>query len=115
MKSNAHSLRRERPIAQSNCRHSRPMRYPGRSSCDTTPSELGVIDLVTQHDKAAHQEFSGHRRFGFGLIPTMEQALVKTFQVRVLASRRLASLAQEKAEQPRAGFADAAHAVRLGR
>jgi hypothetical protein len=91
------------------------MRYPGRSSCDTTPSELGVIDLVTQHNQAAHQEFSGHRRFGFGFIATLEQSLVRTFQVSVLAASRLTSLAQEKAQQARAGLADAAHAMRLGR
>src|SRR6267143_952206 len=111
MKSSSHSLVRERPIAQSEDRHIRPMCLSGRSSCDTPPKEFGVVDLVAQHDKATHQQFSGHRHFGFRPTATMNQPMIEPFQIRILATSRLTRFVEQKPQQARAFFADAAEAA----
>src|ERR1700716_762513 len=116
MKSSSHSLSgRERPVAQSKNRHVRPMRLTGRPSSDTPPNEFGVVNLVAQHDKATHQEFSGHRHLRFLAVATMDQSLIETFQVRVCATGCLACLVEQKTEQARAFFTDTAHATALTR
>jgi len=41
------TLSAREPIANQR-QHFRPMRLPGRSSCDTTPKKFGVVNLVTE-------------------------------------------------------------------
>src|SRR6267143_1688007 len=107
MKSSSHALSgRERPVAQSKNRQVRPMRLTSRPSCDTAPNEFGVVNLVAQHDEAAHQEFSGHRHLRFGAAATMDQSVIETFQVRVLATSCLARFIEQKTQQTRTFFTD---------
>ena len=92
------------------------MRLPGRPSCDTTPNEFGVVNLVAEHDEAAHQKLSGHGHFRFLAIATMDQSLIETFQVRIPTTGCLARLVEQETQQARTFFTDAAQpSARSGR
>src|SRR5689334_594801 len=54
-----------RPAAQSRYRALRPMGWWGRPSCDGTPLEFRIIDLITQHDVGADEQLPTHCHFGF--------------------------------------------------
>ena len=49
------SLRAERLVAQSGYRALMPMGYWGRPSCDGTPLEFRIVDLIAQHDVRADE------------------------------------------------------------
>src|SRR5690242_16566838 len=49
------SARTERLVAQSGSRALMPMGWWGRPSCDGTPLEFRIIDLITQHDVSADE------------------------------------------------------------
>src|SRR5712691_11800379 len=92
-----------------------PRTLPGQPSCDGTPSELCVIDLITQHDVTANEKFPGGGGFGFGPPPPRGQALIETLQVVVLFDRRMRGFDQQVAQHARAGFADPQEMFALGR
>src|SRR4029079_16365215 len=110
----SHSLCREaeRPIRGQSFR---TMCLSGNSSCNTTPHKFGVVNLVAQHDEAADQKLSGDGHLRLGFITTMKQSFVELLQLRVTASGRLAGFIEQKTQQARTLFADAAHALAVRR
>src|SRR5437867_11652729 len=105
----------ERLAAQSSYRHFRPRTLAGKPSCDGTPSELCVIDLITQHDVTADEQFPGGRGLGFWPPATLGQALIETLEVIVLFDGRMRGFDQQVAQHARAGFADAQEMFALSR
>src|SRR5215211_2092246 len=91
------------------------MCLPSNSSCNTTPHKFGVVNLVAQHYEAAHQKFSGDGYFRLGLITTTQQASVKLLELRVFSRSRLTSFVEQKSQQARTLFANAAHPPTLRR
>src|SRR5687768_14244056 len=115
MKFSSHSLGKreaERPIRGQSFR---TMRLTGNSSCNTTPHKFGVVNLVAQHNKAAHQKLSSDGHFRFWLITTMPQPLVEPLQLRIATRGGLARLVKQKAQQFRTGFTNTAHPAPLRR
>ena len=92
-----------------------PMCKPGRPGRDTSTPELGIINLITQQDVGPQEQLARRRRERLRVATPIDQALIEDPQLRVAAHGALRRLDQQVAQQPRAGLADPAPPLLVGR
>src|SRR5215813_14612780 len=78
---------------------------------DRSPPEFGVVDLVAQQDVSADEQLPCDSDFRTRLITSMQHALVKALQIRIVSRGCLCSFDQEIAGQSRAVLADRSNSL----
>ena len=78
------------------------------ANCAATFVKLISADLITQHNGELDEEFARNGSFGDGFRLLLRQLFVKAFAAAVVTRGQVCGLAQQKAQQPVALFADAA-------
>src|SRR4030095_2544322 len=63
----------------------RPLCVTGKPSCDGSTAEFRIVDLITQHDVGANEQFSGSCDLGFSTATPLCQSLIETLQLLVFA------------------------------
>ena len=63
------------------------------------PAELGIVNLITNHDEEADEEFAGHGHPGLGAAAAMDHGAIETVKVAVRAGGEGGGLAEDPAEQ----------------
>src|SRR6266478_2397109 len=69
-------------------------------------SELGVVNLIANHDEEADEELAGHGHAGLGATPAMDQRAVDPVQIGIGAGGQWSGLAEDPAEQRAALLGD---------
>src|SRR5262245_34402249 len=83
----------------------------GGSAARAALAELGVIDLVAQHDIETNEQPPSQGNFGLGAPATMEHGEVHALEVAIRPRREGSRLAEDPSEQRAALLTDAAEAV----
>src|SRR6266851_8944527 len=86
---------------------------PGRPSCDATSTELGKINLITQHDESPHQQAAGNCYLGGGMTTTHQQPAIDLAQLLIMPGRHLTRFHQQRTQESRPLLTDRAHPAPL--
>jgi len=93
----------------------RGARMEVRARDAAAPSELGVVNLIANHDEEADEELAGHGHAGLGATPAMDQRAVDPVQVVIGAGGQWSGLAEDPAEQRAALLGDLAQVAGVRR
>ncbi len=72
------------------------------------PEELGIINLVPEHDEGADEQFARDRYFRLRFAPALHHLLVEVPELFIAPGGSLPGFDQQVAQQSRPGFADPA-------
>src|SRR5262245_5221166 len=94
---------------------SRPSLRRGDGGSSTpAQAELGVVDMVAQHNEQPYEQLPRDRDFGFGPPASMHQGEVRPPEVAVHAGRMRRRLTEREAEEGTALFGDRAEMIFVG-
>ena len=79
-------------------RHIRPLTRAGKPSGDGSTAEFRVVDLITQHDVSADEQFPGGSYLGLWPAAPLRQPFVETLSVFVITNRCVHSFHQQVAQ-----------------
>src|SRR5213593_2645034 len=75
------------------------------------PTELVIVDLVTQHNEQPHEQLAGDGDFGFGAPAPMHESEVGSLEVGIHAGGMRGGLPEGEAEQRAALLGDVAEVI----
>ena len=78
------------------------------------PAELGIVNLITNHDEEADKQFAGHGHPGLGAAAAMDQGAIETVKVAIRAGGEGGGLAEDPAEQRATLLGDRPEVARVG-
>src|SRR2546426_11024964 len=78
------------------------------------PTELVIVDLITQHNEQPHEELAGDGDFGFGTPAAMHEREVGALEIGIHARGMRGGLAKGEAEQRAALLGDVAEVMFIG-
>src|SRR5262245_17923513 len=81
----------------------------------SAPAELGIVDLITQHDEQADEELAGDRDLRFGAPPPVHEGEVRALEVGIHPRRMRGSLPEGEAEKGAALLGDVAEMMFIRR
>ena len=82
------------------------MGYSGRSSFDTASSKLLRVDVVAEHDEAAHKQLPSNGYFRLRDVSSLLQSIEEPLEFRVFLNYHHPCLPQQEAQDFGAGLAD---------
>src|SRR5215471_6677123 len=78
------------------------------------PPELGIVDLVAQHDEQSYQQLPGDSHFGLGASTPMDEREVDAPEIGIHAGRMSGGLTEGEAEERAALLGNVAKVIFVG-